>query len=85
MNNYIYYKDYVGDVNYTAEDGVLFGRVLGIKASLSYEGDSVNAVINDFHDAIDEYLELCAKNGVQPEVSTFIPLKDAAGGRLVRV
>jgi len=67
-SNYIYYKDYIGDVNYTTEDGVFFGKVLGIKSLLSYEGDSVSALIEDFRESVDEYLEYCAREEIQPEI-----------------
>ena len=67
MNNYIKYKGYTGTVEYTPEDDVLFGQVLGISGLISYEGDSVVSIKKDFVEAIDDYLEMCESEGVEPE------------------
>jgi len=66
-NNYLHYKDYVGSIEFSEADGVFHGKVLGIKSLISFEGNSVNAIIRDFHNALDEYLEFCAETGKQPE------------------
>jgi predicted HicB family RNase H-like nuclease len=41
MSNLLSYKNYNGTVEYSKEDGCLFGKVVGIKSLLSYEGDSI--------------------------------------------
>ncbi len=65
--NTIKYKGYTGTVEYSEEDNCLFGKVLGIpKSSLSYEGESVNDLINDFRNAIDDYLAECDARGIEP-------------------
>ena len=56
MNNILTYKDYIGTVNFSEEDRVFYGKVLGITDSISFEGDTVESLIEDFHAAIDEYL-----------------------------
>ena len=66
-NNYLHYKEYVGSVEFSEEDAVFHGKVVGIKSLISFEGDSVSAIINDFHNAVDEYLEFCVETGKQPE------------------
>ena len=66
-NHYLHYKNYVGSVEFSEEDAVFHGKVIGIKPLLSFEGDSVSALIEDFHNAVDEYLEFCAEKGKQPE------------------
>ena len=66
-NNYIHYKDYVGSVEFSEEDAVFHGKVVGIKSLISFEGDSVSTLIEDFHNAVDEYLDFCAENGKEPE------------------
>lgn len=67
MNNILEYKGYNGTVAYSADDNVLFGRVIGIKSLISYEGQSVQELKADFEGAVDEYLELCAEKGIEPE------------------
>ena len=66
-NNYLHYKDYVGSVEFSEEDAVFHGKVIGIKPLLSFEGDSVSTLVEDFRNAVDEYLEFCAEKGKQPE------------------
>ena len=58
MNNIIQYKGYIGTVEFSEEDGLLFGKVLGLRALLSYEGDTVQSLIEDFHAVVDDYLAL---------------------------
>lgn len=61
------YKGYVGSVEISEEDGILFGKVEGIRSLLSYEGKSVQELKEDFHGVIDEYLHDCAEEGIEPE------------------
>ncbi len=67
MNNILEYKGYNGTVEYSADDNVLFGKVIGVKSLISYEGKSVEELKADFESAVDEYLELCAEKGIEPE------------------
>ena len=59
MINQLSYKDYTGSVFFSEEDGVFHGKVIGITASISFEGESVQSLTNDFRNAVDEYLEFC--------------------------
>lgn len=67
MNNLLSYRGYQGNVVYSEEDHCLFGKVIGIKSLLSYEGDSVQELEQDFKNIIDEYLEDCKERNVEPE------------------
>ena len=67
MSNTLRYKNYIGTVNFSEEDEVFFGKVTGITDSISFEGDTVESLIRDFHDAVDEYLEFCVENGKDPQ------------------
>ena len=42
MKNYMEYKGYRGTISYCGEDRILYGKVLGTKDSISYEGESVS-------------------------------------------
>ena len=57
MSNTIQYKNYIGSVEFSEEDGVFFGKVLGIRSLISYEGKNAKELLSDFHKAIDDYLE----------------------------
>lgn len=48
MSDLLSYKNYNGTVEYSREDNCLFGKVVGIKSLLSYEGNSVQELEQDF-------------------------------------
>jgi predicted HicB family RNase H-like nuclease len=41
--------------------------VQGIRSLISYEGENAKELVKDFHDAVDDYLELCKRRGTEPE------------------
>lgn len=67
MNNTMEYKDYVGSVEFSEEDALFYGKVLGIRSLISYEGNNAAELAADFHGAVDDYLEVCAQSGTEPE------------------
>lgn len=69
MSHYMNYKDYIGTVEYSSEDDCLYGKVLGVKGLMSYEGQSIKELKEDFHHAVDEYLDLCEQKGKTPQKS----------------
>lgn len=69
MNNTIEYKGYIGSVEFSETDKIFYGKVQGIKALVSYEGESATKLIKDFHDAVDDYIDLCQKNNATPETA----------------
>lgn len=65
---YLSYKGYLGSVEYSEEDKCLFGKVLGMRsASITYEGNTVQELTDDFHGAVDDYLQLCEEKGIKPK------------------
>ena len=67
MNNTMEYKDYIGSVEFSEEDGLFYGKVLGIRALISYEGKNAKELVSDFHSSVDDYLELCKEENIEPE------------------
>ena len=67
MNNIMVYKGYIGSVEFSESDELFFGKVLGIRSLISYEGTTAKELISDFHGAVDDYLALCEAEGVKPE------------------
>jgi predicted HicB family RNase H-like nuclease len=61
------YKGYVGVVELEEGSDVLFGRVIGLRDVITFQGESVAAVTQAFHDSVDDYLEFCAEQGKDPE------------------
>lgn len=65
--NIMEYKGYTGTVEFSAENNILFGKVIGINGLVSYEGESVSELRRDFEEAVDDYLEMCRENGTEPQ------------------
>ena len=66
MNNTMEYKGYLGSVEFSEEDALFYGKVLGIRALISYEGSNARELVADFHGAVDDYLEFCKEVGKEP-------------------
>lgn len=67
MNNTMEYKGYIGSVEFSEEDELFFGKVMGIRSLISYEGSTAKELISDFHISVDDYLAMCEAEGIQPE------------------
>ena len=67
MNNTMHYKGYFGTVEYSDEDKILFGKIIGIRSLVSYEGNSIKSLQQNFQAAVDDYLQTCAEDGLEPE------------------
>lgn len=67
MNNTMEYKGYVGSVEFSEEDALFFGKVMGIRALISYEGENAHNLVEDFHSAVEDYLAMCDAEGIEPE------------------
>ena len=61
------YKDYLDTVEYSSSDKILYGKVIGINGLVSYEGNSIESLQNDFEEAIEDYLEMCKEQGIEPQ------------------
>lgn len=67
MSNTITYRGYTGNIEFSEKDGIFYGKVQGIRSLISYEGENAKDLIKDFHMAVDDYLQLCAERGTEPE------------------
>lgn len=61
------YKGYAASVEFDPEDGLLVGRLLGINDVVGFHAEGVSELQAAFHEAVDDYIEACAKVGKQPE------------------
>ena len=64
--NIMEYKGYHAHVEYSQEDKCLVGKVIGIEDLILIYGDSVSEFEKDFHEAIDDYLDMCERHGKVP-------------------
>ena len=67
MSNMLDYRGYRARVEFDAEDGLFFGRIAGIRDGVTFHADHVPALVDAFHEAVDDYIETCARTGKTPE------------------
>ncbi|MDR1607906.1 MAG: type II toxin-antitoxin system HicB family antitoxin [Deltaproteobacteria bacterium] len=65
--NDVSYKGYMAKIEYSPADGCLIGRILGIQDIITFHGDSVTEIHQAFEEAVDDYLDFCAKVGQAPQ------------------
>lgn len=59
MENYLKYKNYYGSVEFSADDNILYGKVIGINDLVTYEAESVDELKKAFEEALEDYLQTC--------------------------
>jgi len=67
VKNTLSYKDYHGSIEFSDEDNIFFGRIIGINDRITFDGDSVESLRSNFQETVDEYLEICSQMGKEPE------------------
>ena len=67
MFNTMTYKGYSARIDYDDDDGIFFGRIAGIRDGVGFHADTVAALREAFHDAVEDYVETCAKIGKKPQ------------------
>ena len=72
------YQGYTARVEFDERDAIFWGRVLGIEDVITFEGETVGQITEDFHNAINFYLKDCAETGRSPQ-------KPASGRLMLRV
>ncbi len=58
QNIYMEYKGYIGSIEFSEADGVLYGNVQNVSSLISYEGKNIEELILDFHQSVDSYIVL---------------------------
>lgn len=63
----MHYKGYWGSVEFSEQDALFFGKVMGVRSLISYEGTTAKALVANFHGAVDDYLDLREQRNETPE------------------
>jgi predicted HicB family RNase H-like nuclease len=66
MKATLQYKGYLGSAEVDVEGGVLHGKLLYIRDTVTYSSATVEDLRVQFEKAVDDYLRLCAELGDQP-------------------
>ena len=61
------YKGYRARIEYDDEDGIMTGQIAGIRDGVGFHADSVEGLKEAFHEAVDDYVETCAKISKEPQ------------------
>ena len=61
------YRGYSARIEHDNEDGILIGWIAGIRDGVGFHADSVEELRTAFHEAVDDYIETCAKIGKEPQ------------------
>ena len=69
MENTLSYKGYFTNIQYSADDRVLHGKIEGIDDLVNFESDSPDEIEKEFQSAVDDYLEYCHEIGKEPQKS----------------
>jgi predicted HicB family RNase H-like nuclease len=72
------YKGYTGMAEVDDEAGLIFGRVIGLRGVITFQGGTVAEARQSFEDSVDFYLKMCAERGEPPE-------KPFSGRFLIRI
>ena len=70
MSDLLKYKDYLGTVEYSETDNLRHGKLAGIRDLVSYHGENLKSLQSNFEEAIDDYLEMCKEEGLEPNITT---------------
>lgn len=55
------YKGFIGSIEASAEDKVLYGKLLCISDLVTYEAASITALEAEFKHAVNDYLLTCSR------------------------
>lgn len=61
------HKGYRAQVEFDDEDGIFFGRLVGINDSVSFHGETAPELRAAFREAVDDYVQACGRIGKEPE------------------
>lgn len=71
-------QGYTARIDFDDRDNIFVGRILGMRDIISFHGETVSELKNEFERAVQDYLQDCEEQGLRPE-------KPASGKILLRV
>lgn len=63
----IHYRGYSALIDFDPDDMILVGRVAGLHDVVGFHAEDAAGIKAAFEEAVDDYLETCAKIGKDPE------------------
>jgi len=65
--NTLEYNNFIGSVNFSEGDDVFFGKIEGINALITFEGQTVAELKEAFKEAVTDYIEFCKAKGIKAQ------------------
>jgi len=69
MTNTMTCNGYAARIDYDDDDGIFIGRIAGIRDRVGFHADTVEGLREAFHEAVDDYIQTCARIGKEPQKS----------------
>ena len=60
-------SSFIGSVEYDDEARIFSGEVINTRTVITFQGTTVDEIEKEFHDSVDDYLEWCRQDGIEPE------------------
>lgn len=67
MKDMLTHKGYFGSIHYNPDDRTFYGKIEFIRSLVSYEGRDADSLESAFVEAVEDYLDTCAKMNKEPE------------------
>ncbi|HPX25922.1 MAG TPA: type II toxin-antitoxin system HicB family antitoxin [Treponemataceae bacterium] len=61
------YNGYLGFVEYDSDAKIFHGEVINTKDVITFQGVSVEEIETSFRESVDDYIQWCISEGVEPE------------------
>ena len=65
--NTMSHKGYSARIEFDERDNIFVGRILGVRRTISFHGETVAGLRAAFESAVDDYLRECKEEGTKPE------------------
>ena len=66
-NNILRYQGYIAKPEYSADDKLFYGKILGIDDLVDFSAENAKNLEHEFQSAVDDYLEFCKEIGKEPQ------------------
>ena len=63
----LFYKNFRTNVAYDEEEKYYYGKLEGIEDFVNFGTENIDKIIEEFHSAVDDYLEYCAEISKVPK------------------
>lgn len=61
------YKGYIAKIEYDDDNKVFSGEVINTRTVITFCGTSVSELETEFHNSVDDYIDWCKEDGIEPE------------------